>query len=224
MHLLPIISSLIWASLQWLYFLLIKFKNGGNKQGHLFTDTYTWHSNTKTHTDTQIMEFMGASDTVIKGEVEGSSAWGPWRGHASPSHKNTQLSLRLQQQCSQWVHLEVNHSQICMQTRGCHHLDSPFGALPLTTTYLWSQWPREEIFDNRKNPRLHLVWADQYSLLFCLCQNKQLSVCPWYCLKRPHKPIVQLLLLTKQNLANKIPALAAGVGCKDLSEVKQSVK
>lgn len=48
-------------------FLLIKFKNGETRKGHIhiaFTHTHT-------HTNTQLMEFMRAVDTVIKGEGGG---------------------------------------------------------------------------------------------------------------------------------------------------------
>lgn len=59
----------------------------------------------------------------LKGRVEGYSARGPWRGRASPSHKNTPLSLSQQQSRSQQVHLEVNRWRIYMQSSTCHHPD-----------------------------------------------------------------------------------------------------
>lgn len=92
-------------------FLLIKFKNEETRKGtrsQTLAHGIHTHTGTNTHTHTQLMEFMRVVDTVIKGEGRGYSARGPWRGHASPSHKNTPLSLSLHQNCSQWVHSEVN--------------------------------------------------------------------------------------------------------------------
>lgn len=109
-------------------FLLIKFKNEGKQgraqaHGHLHTHTHNCEP-TLIHSSWSLWERL---IQWLRGRAEGYSAWGPWRGHASPSHKNTPLSLRQHQNRSQWVHLEVKHWKIYMQSSKCHHPDGSVG-------------------------------------------------------------------------------------------------
>lgn len=122
-YLLPIITSLIWARLRRLLFLLIKFKKRG-KQGraHAHGGVYVASAHSQTHT--LIHTSWSLWEQLIqwlKGRVKGYRARGPWRGRASPSHKNTPLSLSQHQNHSQRVHSEVNHWRIYMQNSTCHH-------------------------------------------------------------------------------------------------------